>query len=155
MHDEAFKRGFIKRAKECGLSDKHAEELIKEAFAPLVPLLATGARFAAPRILPFLGRMLGGMGRFASRMWSGNVGSAAQPMYNLGANGAAKLGLKGMLNSPIAKGVGYGMLGNEAMNQLSAPPQTTSPQLEEAQYNPGPQQNWVNPFTSSMNRNGM
>lgn len=149
MNEEAFKKGFIKRAKEYGLTDKHAEELTKEAFAPLVSLLATGARYAAPRILPWLGRMFSGAGRFASRMWSGNVGSAAKPMYELGANGTANLGLKGMLNSPMAKGVGYGMLGNEAINQLSAPQQSSSPQIEE------PQQNWVNPFTSNMNRNAM
>ena len=152
MCEEAFKKGFIKRASEYGLSNKQAEELIKEGFAPLVPFVAGAARFAAPRILPWLGRLFNGAKGFAGRMWSGNVGTAANPMYNLGANGAAKLGLKGMLNSPTAKGVGYGMLGSAAINQFGGGNQ-------QSQVPPTPQHNglnqspegWVNPFTSAMN----
>lgn len=158
MNEEAFKKGFIKRASEYGLSDKQAEELIKEAFAPLVPFVAGAARFAAPRVLPWLGRAFKGLAGFGRRMWSGNVGTAAQPMYNLGANGAAKLGLKGMLNSPTAKGIGYGMVGSEAINQFSGSPQPEPQQLGPQQepptsvQSPGNSWQWTNPYTSRIHR---
>lgn len=150
MNEEAFKQGFIKRAKEYGLSDKHADELIKEGIAPLLALAGTAARAAAPRMLPWLGRMLAGAGRWARGIWTGNVGTSAAPIYNLGANGAIKPGLKSMLMGPTARGIGYGMLGNEAINQFTAPQQEAAQPIQPQQAN-----NWVNPFTSNLNRGSM
>ena len=116
--------------------------------------MAGAARFAAPRVLPWLGRMFRGAQGFARKMWSGNAGTTASPIYDLGSNGAARLGLKGALNSPTAKGIGYGMLGNEAINQFSGPAVQQQNQAQATPQHNGRNQTpegWVNPFTSAMN----
>lgn len=156
MNEDAFKQGFIKRAKEHGLSDEHIEELTKEAFAPLLPLLGAGARFAAPRILPFLGSMARGVGSFASRLWNGKLLRPATTLsgipHPIGAIYSG--GLKSMMQNH-GTAFSTGMLGNEAINQLAAPPaQEQLPQVSTQE--PAPQQQaWTNPFANLFKNNSV